>query len=317
MRLYHSHVWGYRWPAVCLCSSPLGQLEPSISSPQSPVVSVCPGWPPTQQDPLTGSSGLWLLQGTQFSTSTNMNVVMILYLVSYRAPLTSFVNLSWHSHAADAFLSCVYLLMALAFHSAVAVFTSVMKPLMAINWYTVVSTPRSTCSHRPFSLCRWKALKPIIVLLDGRLPPWTLWHTFKESGLNVFSPDSQWLWHQGYHPPCYTCTHTQLFFLEERVNMCELHCSLELFLVYQKGNWWAWQGTSKGNIKSMNSTTKTFPVYLKRTSWRTLHHRPKKQCKNSQHVFRLLRFDCYVTCVCQNNIFEPVSIISCLPMPLL
>lgn len=52
-RLYHSHVWGYRWPAVCLCSSPLGQLEPSISySPPfllSPVVSVCPAGPPPQQ----------------------------------------------------------------------------------------------------------------------------------------------------------------------------------------------------------------------------------------------------------------------------
>lgn len=41
----------------------------------------------------------------------------------------------------------------------------------------------------------------------------------------------------------------QLFFLEERVNMCESHCSLELFfLVYQKGTWWAWQRTSEGNI---------------------------------------------------------------------
>lgn len=36
--------------------------------------------------------------------------------------------------------------------------------------------------------------------------------------------------------PTHTHTHTQLFFLEERVNMCELHYSLELFLVYQKGN---------------------------------------------------------------------------------
>lgn len=89
-----------------------------------------------------------------------------------------------------------------------------MLPMMVINWYIVEPTPRSTCSRRPFSLRRWKALKPIIVLLEGRLPPWTLWHTFKESGLNVFRPDSQWLWHYSYHPP-FLHTHTVLFLRRE------------------------------------------------------------------------------------------------------
>lgn len=44
-RLHHSGVWGYRWPAVRLGSSPLGQLEPSISPPAqfTPVASVCEG----------------------------------------------------------------------------------------------------------------------------------------------------------------------------------------------------------------------------------------------------------------------------------
>lgn len=155
-----------------------------------------------------------------------------------------------------------YSLMSLAFGShelALHLTASFMMPLMVINWYIVEPTPHSTCSHSPFSLCRWKALKPIIVFLEGRLPPWTLWHTFKESGLNVFRPDSQWLWHYRYHPPSlHTHTHTQLFFLKERVNMCESHCSLELFLVYQKGNWWAWQGTSKGDIKKFSLPQENF-----------------------------------------------------------
>lgn len=48
-RLHQSGVWGYRWPAVRLCSSPLRQLEPSINCPPptppqfTPVVSVCEG----------------------------------------------------------------------------------------------------------------------------------------------------------------------------------------------------------------------------------------------------------------------------------
>ncbi len=103
----------------------------------------------------------------------------------------------------------------LAFHSAAPVFTfrsSFMMPLMAINWYIVEATPRSTCSHRPFSRRRWKALKPIIVLLEGRLPPWTLWHTFKESGLNVFRPDSVALALGLPSPhPTHTHTHTHTY----------------------------------------------------------------------------------------------------------
>lgn len=50
-RLHHSRVWGYRWPAVCLCSSPLGQLEPSISRPPSlpPLCLSVRAWPATQR----------------------------------------------------------------------------------------------------------------------------------------------------------------------------------------------------------------------------------------------------------------------------
>lgn len=51
-RLHHSRVWGYRWPAVCLCSSPLGQLEPSISAPPVYPRCVCL-WGPDQQHSIT------------------------------------------------------------------------------------------------------------------------------------------------------------------------------------------------------------------------------------------------------------------------
>lgn len=50
-RLHHGGVWGYRWPAVCLCSSPLGQLEPSISRPPPSLPSLClpvRAWPATR-----------------------------------------------------------------------------------------------------------------------------------------------------------------------------------------------------------------------------------------------------------------------------
>lgn len=92
---------------------------------------------------------------------------------------------------------------------------------------------------------RWKALKPIIVLLEGRLPPWTLWHTFKENGLNVFKPDSQWLWHS---PPPVLPAHIALF-LSREVNMSELQHSWEL-LVLKKRNGWARQRDFKGERRT-------------------------------------------------------------------
>lgn len=40
-------------------------------------------------------------------------------------------------------------------------------PPMAMYCFTVEATMRSTCSHNPFSLCRWRVLKPIIGLFGG------------------------------------------------------------------------------------------------------------------------------------------------------
>lgn len=72
MCLYHSHVWGYRWPAVCLCSSPLGQLEPSIISPRA---LLCPSaWADHQHNNTTRRDHLVFHSSrAHFLTSTNMN----------------------------------------------------------------------------------------------------------------------------------------------------------------------------------------------------------------------------------------------------
>lgn len=185
-----------------------------------------------------------------------------------------------------------------------------MTPLMAINWYIVDPTPCSTCSHRPFSLRRWKALKPIIVFLEGRLLPWTLWHTFKESGRNVFRPDSVAL---ALGLPSPHLTHMQLFSLEERVNMCESHCSLKLFFLFIK------QGIDgpdrqrhEGNVKNKKKTKKArvaLPghfLFISR-GLRELHQRPKHHAGNSQQVFTLPRLLPYIMFVRQNNIVECVS----------
>lgn len=100
MRFYHSHVWGYRWPAVCLCSSPLGQLEPSISSPWAPL---CPSgrvWPPT-----TTTSWDCLIWSVAPSGDTSSHTQKLfsnwtLYVAYFQAFRTSFLNLRWRSHAA-------------------------------------------------------------------------------------------------------------------------------------------------------------------------------------------------------------------------
>lgn len=165
------------------------------------------------------------------------------------------------------------------------IFISMMS-LMTINWNTVDATPHSTCSHGPFSLHRWKALKPIIVFLEGRLLAWTLWHTFKASDHNIFRPESVALALKDTIPQSHTHTHTHISsrsFSEEQVNICELHCSLELFFLYQRGNWWVWQGTSKGQHKI--PTASTFPVYLNRTLWTSLKTKTPHHVGNSKQVF--------------------------------
>lgn len=178
-----------------------------------------------------------------------------------------------------------------------------MMPLMAINWYIVDPTPCSTCSHRPFPLRRWKALKPIIVFLEGRLPPWTLWHTFKESGRNVFRPDSVAL---ALGLPSPHLTHMQLFFLE-RVNMCESHCSLELFSCLSNRELMGltddvMRATLKKKKKGTSSTARTFPVYLKRTSSKT-----KTPCRKFTTSFYAAQITPYIMFVRQNNVVECVS----------
>lgn len=191
------------------------------------------------------------------------------------------------------FLNHAYLLMVLAFHSNLHLGSSFMMPLMAINWYIVDPTPHSTCSHRPFSLRRWKALKPIIVFLEGRLPPWTLWHTFKESGRNVFRPDSVALALGLPSPPSHT--HMQLFFLEERVNMCESHCSLELFFLFiKKGIDGPDGGLQRATFKKKKNLKKAWIplpghfLFISR-ELQGLHQRPKHHARTSQQVFTLPR----------------------------
>lgn len=160
-----------------------------------------------------------------------------------------------------------------------------MMPLMAINWYIVDPTPCSTCSHRPFPLRRWKALKPIIVFLEGRLPPWTLWHTFKESGRNVFRPDSVAL---ALGLPSPHLTHMQLFFLE-RVNMCESHCSLELFSCLSNRELMGLtDDVMRATLKKRKKARVPLPGHFLFIS-RELHQRPKHHAGNSQQVFTLPR----------------------------
>ena len=199
MRLHHSHVWGYRWPAVCLCSSPLGQLEPSIRPPPPPPphpwALSCPSARSVQHHPdnIRLSHLVCGTSGGHFSTSTNMNVFLKCILCLSPVFLDKLKSHLAFLECCNCFFeSCIFIGgFVILLHSP----SHHLGRSLAINWYIVELTPCSTCSHRPFSLCRWKALKPIIVLLEGRLPPWTLWHTFKESGPNVFRPDSQWLWH--------------------------------------------------------------------------------------------------------------------------
>lgn len=93
-RLHHSHVWGYRWPAVCLCSSPLGQLEPSISAPLTTTTPTPPEprcvrlHRPPQKQPETVSSGLSLLQGTLLSFDQRQHC--------FQSFLFFFIRLSGH-----------------------------------------------------------------------------------------------------------------------------------------------------------------------------------------------------------------------------
>lgn len=297
MRLYHSHVWGYRWPAVCLCSPPLGQLEPSISAPWAPSCPSVRVWPPQQQHE-TVSSGLSLLQGTllNFDQHRHCFECILCLLPGFQDKLSKF-RLTFSCCGTFYFLfflNHAYLLMVLAFHSNLHLGSSFMMPLMAINWYIVDPTPHSTCSHRPFSLRRWKALKPIIVFLEGRLPPWTLWHTFKESGRNVFRPDSVALALGLPSPPSHT--HMQLFFLEERVNMCESHCSLELFFLFiKKGIDGPDGGLQRATFKKIKKNLKKAWIPLPghflfiSRELQGLHQRPKHHARTSQQVFTLPR----------------------------
>lgn len=88
-RLHHSRVWGYRWPAVCLCSSPLGQLEPSISRPP-PVYPRCVClWGPDQQHSVTRVSHR-VLRGDTFMR-------LFYYFKAF------WDNPIWHFHAAKPF----------------------------------------------------------------------------------------------------------------------------------------------------------------------------------------------------------------------
>lgn len=175
-RLHHGGVWGYRWPAVCLCSAPLGQLEPSISRPPTPSLPpMClsvRAWPATQQ--YKGVSSGLLGRGT---------LLCVFFCCCFGLFLQAFWdNPIWHFHAdLLTVLACLPLILGVTFS----------EPAMTVDWNIA---PRSTCSRRPLSIYRWKELKPIIVFLEGRLHPWTLWHTFKESGHNVFSL-IHGLWH--------------------------------------------------------------------------------------------------------------------------
>lgn len=170
-RLHHGGVWGYRWPAVCLCSAPLGQLEPSISPPTPPVYPQCVClWGPDQQHSSTRVSHLVFWGGGHFCVSFFVVVLVCFCRLFGTIPSDIFTPIYWQF-----------------WHFYLWSWGS----LLTLDWNIA---PRSTCSRRPLSICRWKELKPIIVFLEGRLHPWTLWHTFKESGHNVFSL-IHGLWH--------------------------------------------------------------------------------------------------------------------------
>lgn len=92
-RLYHSHVWGYRWPAVCLCSSPLGQLEPSISAPTpTPPEPRCVRLhrPDHHKNNMRLSHLVCRSSGGHFSASINTNIVSKVFF--YQALRTRFLN---------------------------------------------------------------------------------------------------------------------------------------------------------------------------------------------------------------------------------
>lgn len=172
-RLHHSRVWGYRWPAVCLCSSPPGQLGPSIRTPPPPPLA-------------------WVWTATTLQGRLIWTFLCIFSSFPGFSGQSSLAFSCWGTFQSDhAALLSVLAFLPQVWSSPWGTFG---EPLMAVNWNITDPAPRSTCSHRPLSICRWKELKPIIVFLEGRLHPWTLWHTFKESGHNVFSL-IQWLWH--------------------------------------------------------------------------------------------------------------------------
>lgn len=175
---YHSHVWGYRWPAVCLCSSPLGQLEPSISAPPWALLR------PSAPD---------LNTTTTATTTTTSPFQWTLLKFDQKALLNA--NLFPHFHDKLSESGTLFFSKSFTGFSISPQATSSPRQQFydASDGYKLIHCWAHSTQHvqsQPFSLRRWKALKPIIVLLEGRLPPWTLWHTFKESGRNVFRPNS-------------------------------------------------------------------------------------------------------------------------------